>query len=117
MKYIEDSLSLKTTLKGARVWLNNNASRRSGFVAGTPIEITYFFNKVIVRVVEVSKRLVVAGDIIDIENKKMATSFPSCDRVSVDYGDNDDKGYSKRSEAAPQDSSFRDNKGDDPQNA
>ena len=85
MAFHQESLSLKTTSKGARVWLNNASTVNSGFNAGARYVVKYFESYVEVTLDECGPRKVVKGNIVDIENKKLSQVFPDTDRVHVEY--------------------------------
>ncbi|MDO7085525.1 DNA cytosine methyltransferase [Pseudocolwellia sp. AS88] len=80
-----ESLSLKTTSKGARVWLNNASSKNCGFVTGANYTVNYFESYVDVILEEEGKRVVVEGNIMDIQNNRLAKVFSDTDRVHVEY--------------------------------
>ena len=82
-----ESLSLKTTKRGKRVWLNNQTMMRHGFTENSKYHVEYFDGKAIVQLADHGKRKVAKGNIIDLENYKMANAFKDTDRVSVDYRD------------------------------
>jgi DNA (cytosine-5)-methyltransferase 1 len=82
---MQETLSLKTTDKGSRVWLNNKTLSGIGFVAGTKYSAIYLDGRVKIYLDPQGKRTVTKGDIVDLENKSMTTSLPNVDRVHVLY--------------------------------
>lgn len=81
----QETLSLKTTSKGSRVWLNNGTLTNSGFTAGSRYKVEFFKRYVLVSLDENGDRTVSKGDIIDLQNKSMTNTFPDSDRVHVLY--------------------------------
>ncbi|MDC8832800.1 DNA cytosine methyltransferase [Alteromonas gilva] len=87
MHHIE-TLSLKETAKGKRVFLNNASLVRSGFVAGAKYSANYKKNFVELTLSTEGTRTVAdtfKGPIIDLQNKGMTNAFPKASRVHVDY--------------------------------
>lgn len=82
----QETLSLKTTSKGSRVWLNNGTLKNSGFTAGVRYKVEFFKRYVLVSLDENGARTVSKGDIIDLQNKSMTKIFPNSNRVHVLYG-------------------------------
>lgn len=83
---VKESLAVSHTKKGARVWLNNMELVRNGLGEKTPISISYFEGKVIVRKATNSKRTVAKGNIIDLQNHRMTNSLgPDTNSVFVHY--------------------------------
>jgi site-specific DNA-cytosine methylase len=82
---LQETLSLKTTLKGARVWLNNATVTNIGFVAGAAYDVVFCDDSVEIILNGGGVKNVSKGDIIDLENKKLAKKFPDTNRVHVEY--------------------------------
>lgn len=80
-----ETLSLKTTLKGARVWLNNKDSVACGFVEGTTYKTEHCGDHVVVTVDALGTRTVAKGNIVDLQNRTMSKTFKDVDRVHVSY--------------------------------
>ncbi len=89
MNHIE-SLSLKITAKGKRIFLNNKSLSERQFTCGARYDVDYGFEEVKVILNPVGTRVVAdtfKGEIIDIQNKRMSESFPKNERVTVTYQD------------------------------
>lgn len=87
MKQIE-TLSLKKTKGGHRVYLNNKTLEKIGFKAGVGFDEIHEENCVRIIVSPDSERKVLncgRGPLMDLRNKKLGQTLPDCDRVSVDY--------------------------------
>lgn len=82
----QETLSLKTTSKGSRVWLNNGTLTNNGFTAGAKYKVEFFKRYVLVSLDESGNRAVSKGDVIDLQNKSMTNTFPDANRVHVLYG-------------------------------
>lgn len=82
-----ESLSLKTTSKGARVWLNNKTFSNCGFVTGVTFDVKHYDddNRVELIIDPDGKRSVAKGDIVDLQNHKMSSTLQGADRVHVKY--------------------------------
>ena len=80
----QETLSLKTTAKGARVWLNNKTLSGFGFVYGAKYKVEFFDNYVEVCLDEEGGRAVANGDIIDLQNtKKIAPILPFERKIAI----------------------------------
>ena len=87
MKHIE-TLSLKKTRGGFRVYLNNKTLEKKGFTAGIGFREIHDKDKVRVVVDESAKRKVLdseKGPLMDLRNKSLGDTLPDCDRVTVEY--------------------------------
>lgn len=82
---LQETLSLKTTKKGARVWLNNKTVSNMAFVHKARYSVTYKVNRVEITLNINGEREVSTGGIIDLQNKSMSNSFPDTNRVHVNY--------------------------------
>ena len=83
MKQI-DTLSLKKTKGGHRVYLNNKTLEKIGFEAGVGFEEIHEENCVRIIVNPDSERKVLncgRGPLMDLRNKKLGQTLPDCDRV------------------------------------
>jgi DNA (cytosine-5)-methyltransferase 1 len=91
MKNIE-TLSIKITRGGHRVYLNNKTLAKIGFTAGVGFKEVHSEGMVRVVVDTSSKRKVldsVKGSLMDLRNKLMGESLPNCERVTVEYKRNE----------------------------
>lgn len=87
MKIIE-TLSLKETRGGFRVYLNNKTLERIGFKAGVGFKEVHDNNKVRIIVDSDAKRRVLQSDkgpLVDLRNKQIGETLPDCKRVTVQY--------------------------------
>lgn len=87
MKNIE-TLSLKETRGGFRVYLNNKTLERFGFKAGVGFKEVHEDGRVRVIVDTDAKRKVLDSDkgpLMDLRNKQLGETLPDCERVSVHY--------------------------------
>lgn len=89
MKKIE-TLSIKATRGGHRVYLNKKTLARFGFAVGVGFKEIHQDGMVRVIVDTTSNRKVLdsdKGSLMDLRNKKMSETFPDCERVTVEYTD------------------------------
>ena len=87
MKQIE-TLSLKKTKGGFRVYLNNQTLKKIGFEIGVGYEEIHEEDCVRIIVNPDSKRKVLncgRGPLMDLHNKRLGETLPDCERVSVHY--------------------------------
>ncbi|MFT5715982.1 MAG: DNA (cytosine-5)-methyltransferase 1 [Oleiphilaceae bacterium] len=91
MKNIE-TLSLKATRGGHRVYLNNKTLERIGFKAGVGFKELHEDGQVRVVVDTQAQRKVLDSDkgpLMDLRNKQLGDTLPNCERVTVQYKENE----------------------------
>ena len=83
-----ETLSLKETRGGFRIYLNNFNLKKIGFEAGQGFEEIHEEGRIRVVLNPDSKRKVLPSDkgpLMDLRNKKIGETLPDCDRVTVEY--------------------------------
>jgi hypothetical protein len=86
------TLSLKATRGGHRVYLNNKTLERIGFKAGVGFKELHEDGQVRVVVDTQAQRKVLDSDkgpLMDLRNKQLGDTLPNCERVTVQYKENE----------------------------